>query len=235
MRVLIVEDARRLADAMAEVLHANGFTSDIAMTARDAADALALCAYDAILLDIMLPGQDGLSFLTDLRASRDATPVILITARAAVEDRVRGLNLGADDYLPKPFHAEEMIARVRAVVRRPRTMDAPDGIRALGIVLNPLTRELALETSDPAAGTPSPVTLTARESQLMEEFMRAPGLTLKKETLVSRIWGPFAEDAFNRLEVLVRSTRAKLADLKLDVSIETVRGIGYGLRRGGRS
>ncbi|MDY4040529.1 MAG: response regulator transcription factor [Collinsella sp.] len=232
MRVLIVEDARRLAEAMAEILRVNGFASDVAHDAHEAIDALAVCTYDVVLLDIMLPGQDGLDLLASLRADGEETPVILITARGSVEDRIRGLNLGADDYLPKPFHTEELIARIRAVTRRPRSLDGPEGIRALGVVLDPATHELRL---DSAAPSPVAVRLSARECQLMEDLLRAPSRIRPKDALIARIWGPSAGDASNRLEVLVRSVRAKLKTLTTAIEIVTVRGVEYGLREGEES
>ncbi|WP_156600692.1 response regulator, partial [Collinsella aerofaciens] len=142
MRVLVVEDAWRLAEAVAEILRGEGWSADVATDGGRGAELAAAGAYDCVLLDVMLPVMGGLDVLRGMREAGDATPVILVTARDAVPDRVAGLDAGADDYLVKPFHAEELLARVRAVCRRPRAIEEAGPLRALGLELDEGSLEL---------------------------------------------------------------------------------------------
>lgn len=219
MRILIVEDARRLAEAVAEILRKQGYAVDIAHDGVEGADALAEGDYDAALLDIMLPRRDGLVVLSDMRAMGDTTPVILLTARGDVSDRVRGLDAGADDYLSKPFHAEELLARIRAVTRRPPNLDVDGKVRALGLTLSPDTMTLAGETAA--------VKLSVKECQLMEVLLHRAGRVVGKGDIIGKLWGAAARSGENRAEVLVHVLRGKLAALDAGAEIATVRGVGY--------
>lgn len=222
MRILIVEDARRLAEAVAEILRKQGYAADVAHDGVAGADAIATGLYDAVLLDIMLPRRDGLTVLADMRAAGDPTPVILLTARGDVRDRVRGLDLGADDYLPKPFHAEELLARLRAVCRRPHELEADGGLTAAGLTLDPATLTLA--------GASAKVALSVKEYQLAELLLRRAGRVAPKAEIIDKLWGASARTGENRAEVLIHALRAKLERLDAPAEIATVRGVGYLLR-----
>lgn len=223
MRVLLIEDAPRLAEAVAEILRKGGYDVDVAHMGADGLDMAASGAYDVVLLDIMLPDMSGMAVLRDLRATGSAVPVILLTARQGVGDRVAGLDAGADDYLPKPFHASELLARIRAVTRRPATY-RPAGVHeAFGLTLDEESRTL---TGGPGSAS---IGLTRREAQLLGALMGHPGSPLAKSAIIARLWGPNAAAADNRLEVLVHGLREKLGSTAPRVRIETVRGVGYRL------
>lgn len=223
MRVLVVEDAARLADAVAEILRKNGYEADIARTGADGLDMAASGAYDVVLLDIMLPGKSGMDVVHDLRELGETVPVILLTARQAVGDRVAGLDAGADDYLPKPFHASELLARIRAVTRRPSTYRADNAVEACGLRLDPAAFMVASSSGDVS------VELTPKESLLLETLMNRAGNPVSKGDLIIRLWGPNTRAGENRVEVLVHALRDKLAQLDTSTCIETVRGVGYRL------
>lgn len=226
MRVLLCEDAPRLAEAEAEVLRLEGYGVDIAADGERALELASSGAYGCILLDIMLPRCSGLEVLADLRAAGADVPVILLTARGGVGDRVAGLDAGADDYLPKPFHASELLARIRAVTRRPREIRrrARIEVGAAELDLDSLVLHVRTDGSDDAA---IEVGLTPREGSLLEELLgRAPAAVAKAD-LAARLWGPSAVGGDNRLEVLVHAVRAKLAAAGAPAAIQTVRGVGY--------
>lgn len=240
MRVLLVEDTPRLAQAVAEILRGERYLVDVASTRAQAEEFAVSGAYDMILLDIMLPDGSGIDALRGLRAAGDATPVILLTARNAVADRVAGLDAGADDYLPKPFHASELLARMRALLRRPREI-ADDGLLATaGLVLDARSLIIRVQNGDvdvddgPGAvdgfRSDSPgVELTPKEAALLEALMRSAGRVVAKDALAARVWGPYAAGAGNRLEVLIHALREKIAQTGAPASIDTVRGAGYRL------
>lgn len=184
MRVLLVEDTPRLAEAVAEILRKSGYGADVAQTGFDGLDMATSGAYDVVLLDIMLPDMSGMDLLRDLRAAGETVPVILLTARQGVGDRVAGLDAGADDYLPKPFHASELLARIRAVTRRPATYCARNAIEACGMRLDGTERTVA------CTGNSEALELTERESQLLEALMRRAGSAVARSALMARVWGP---------------------------------------------
>ena len=220
MRILLCEDAPRLAEAEAEVLRKQGYGVDIA-TDGERAEELALTgAHDCVLLDIMLPKKSGLEVL---RTAGSSVPVILLTARTGVDDRVAGLDAGADDYLPKPFHASELLARIRAVTRRPPAIRPPRALASFGAELD--VRGLSLRVAT-AAGI-SDIALTPREAQLLERLMARAGAPVAKGDLVASLWGPSTIGGENRLEVLVHALRGKLEKAGAMLRIETVRGVGY--------
>lgn len=223
MRILLCEDAPRLAEAEAEVLRKQGYGVDIA-TDGERAEELALTgAHDCVLLDIMLPRKSGLEVLQALRAAGSSVPVILLTARSGVGDRVAGLDAGADDYLPKPFHASELLARIRAVTRRPPAMRPSTDLASCGAELDMRGLSLRVTTE---SGT-CDVALTPREAQLLEGLMARAGAPVAKGELVTSLWGPFSIGGENRLEVLVHALRGKLKSIGAGPRIETVRGVGY--------
>mgnify|MGYP002614140211 CR=1 FL=1 len=226
MRVLLIEDTPRLAEAVAEILRKSGYGADIAHIGADGLAMALTGAYDVLLLDIMLPDMSGMDVLRKLREAGSVVPVILLTARQGVGDRVAGLDAGADDYLPKPFHASELLARIRAVTRRPVTYRPNNAIEACGLVLD--VGKLSVQ----ARGGAVAVELTPKEALLLEAFMGRSGSPVSKSDLAVRLWGPHVSLADNRVEVLVHALRGKLKKLESSARIETVRGVGYRLMSG---
>lgn len=218
MRLLLIEDETALLDLVQRSLVRAGFTVDMAGTAEEARDALAASRYDAMILDLGLPDEDGLTLLRELRAGRDSTPVLILTARDGVEDRVAGLNSGADDYLLKPFAIDELVARLKALLRRPNG--------ALGVVLE--AGNISFDTIGRTVtidGRALP--LTAREMALLENLLRRAGRVVPKRHLEERIYGFDDEVTPNSLEVLLHRLRRKLTGSGFSGEIHTVRGVGY--------
>ena len=222
MRVLVVEDEAKLAELIARGLREEGYATDIASNGEDALWMAKSAAYDAILLDVMLPGSDGFTVCTRLRSEDVWTPVLMLTARDAVDDRVAGLDSGADDYLAKPFAFDELLARVRALTRR-----APS-VRPTVLVVDDLRL-------DPAQHRvwrgDTELTLTAKEFALLETFMRRPGLALTREQLLDAVWDMSYERRSNVVDVNVGYLREKIDRPFGRDSLETVRNVGYRLRR----
>jgi DNA-binding response OmpR family regulator len=220
MRILVVEDNRRLNSSLRLSLTDDGYAVDSAYDGEEGLELAELAPYDAIILDIMLPKKDGLAVCRELRQKRNNTPILLLTARDAVEDRVRGLDSGADDYLVKPFAVEELRARLRALLRR----DAVDktGLLAAGDL-----------TMDPAAHrvrrAGQVISLTAREFALLEYLLRNPNRLVTREMAVSHIWSYDFEGGSNVVDVYVRRLRRKIDDPFPVKLVETVRGAGYRL------
>lgn len=228
-RVLVVDDDRTIRDSLRRSLGFNGF--DIA-TAVDGADALARIAADrpdAVVLDVMMPRVDGLATCRILRAAGDTVPVLALTARDAVADRVAGLDAGADDYLVKPFDLSELIARLRALLRRvPAPTDASGHgtLAAAGLMLDPLTRDVRRVHN----GSARDIRLTRTEFALLEMFLRNPGIVLTRERILEEVWGFDFPTTANSLEVYVGYLRRKTEAGDEPRLIHTVRGIGYVLR-----
>lgn len=218
MKVLLVEDDRKISSLVKKGLKEQGFIVD---TCENGDDGYALAleqAYDVLVLDIMLPGRDGLSILRGLREEKITVPVILLTARAALQERVEGLNLGADDYLSKPFYMEELLARIHAVTRR-STGDQLSLMQAGHLTVNLITREVKLGKER--------VELTAREFSLLELLMRSPGRVFTRTQILEHVWGYDFDPQTNVVDVYIRRLRSKL-DVKPDEPlIETLRGVGY--------
>lgn len=227
MRILLVEDARLVAEPLAHALGRAGYAVDAACDGARGLELARTGAYDAIVLDIMLPQLDGLSMLARLRREHVDTPVILLTARGDVRDRVRGLDAGADDYLAKPFHVEELLARIRAVLRRRGAPDSAAAIQELGLCYVPESRELQHEGAV--------VALTPKEGLVLEALMRAAGHTVTRERLELAVWGPDDAASDTRLDVQVSLVRAKLRAVGAPVRIRAVRGMGYVLEEEGES
>ena len=214
MRLLLVEDDRMIGESVQKGLRLDGFSVDWAQDGRSAELALDTERYDCVLLDLGLPKKDGLELLRDLRARRDPVPVVVITARDAVPERIKGLDTGADDYLVKPFDLDELAARVRAVVRR-RDGRAEPVIEHLGLVLRPATHEATFEGQ--------PLMLSQREFAVLEALLTRPGAILSRAQLEERIYGWGEEVESNAVEVFVHGLRRKLGS----DFIRTVRGAGY--------
>jgi two-component system OmpR family response regulator len=217
VRILVVEDERKLADLLARGLREEGHAADVATEGEQALWMAQSAPFDAIVLDVMLPGIDGFEVCRRLRASEVWAPVLMLTARDAVEDRVSGLDAGADDYLMKPFAFDELLARLRALTRRAPTE-------------RPTTVEVGELRLDPAAHrawrAEAELDLSAKEFALLELFMRNPGVVLSRDQLLDGAWDMSFERRSNIIDVYVRYLRGKIGR----DSIDTVRGRGYRLR-----
>jgi two-component system, OmpR family, response regulator QseB len=224
MKVLLVEDHAAMREMISDHLVERGFTVDAVGRAEDAYAALAVASYDALVLDLGLPDSDGMQLLKEARArTARHLPTLIVTARDALDDRTRGLNAGADDYLTKPFELAELEARLRAVLRRP-------GIRE-DIVLT--YGALALDTVSREASVGSIVLdLSRREAALLEELLRAAGRIVVKDTLEDRLYALDRSVTDNALEAIVSRVRKKLAAAHAGVRIDTKRGVGYRLLAG---
>lgn len=221
MRILLVEDNRRLNNSIRLSLIEDGYSVDPAYTGIEAEELVELEEYDAIILDIMLPEKNGLEVCRDLRDKRLKTPILMLTARDAVDDRVAGLDSGADDYLVKPFALAELRARLRALMRR--DSDDKSGQLRLGdLILDPATHIVE------RAG--QPLELTAKEYALLEYFMRHPNWLITREMAESHIWSYDFQASSNVIDVYVRRLRKKIDDPFEVKLIETVRGSGYRMR-----
>ena len=225
MKILIVEDEPSLREIMVQTLRREQYVVEQASDYASALEKIAGYDYDCILLDIMLPDGSGLRILEELRRQRKPAGVIIISARDSLDDKVEGLELGADDYLPKPFHASELLARMRALLRRPREIVEDGSLAAAGLVLD--TRSFIVRAMPDGEG--DDVELTPKEAALLEALMRAGGRVVAKDALAARVWGPYATGAGNRLEVLMHALREKIARTGVPASIDTVRGAGYRL------
>lgn len=214
MRLLLVEDDRMIGESVQKGLRQDGFSVDWVQDGGSAELALDTERYDCVLLDLGLPKKDGMDVLRGMRAKRDAAPVVVITARDAVPDRIKGLDAGADDYVLKPFDLDELAARVRAVVRR-REGRAEPVIEHLGLKLNPGTHQ--------ATYRDEPLSLSAREFAVLEALVSRPGAILSRAQLEERVYGWGEEVESNAVEVFIHSLRRKLGA----EYIRTVRGAGY--------
>ncbi len=224
VRVLVVEDEVKMASLVRRGLRADGMAADVAVTGEDALWMAGATEYDAIVLDVMLPGMDGFEACERLRADGVWAPVLMLTARDAVDDRVQGLDKGADDYLLKPFSFAELTARLRALVRRGR-LERATVLQAGDLHLDPAAKRVWRGTMD--------ISLSAKEFALLETFMRRPGAVLDRFQLLEHAWDHDYENRSNVVDVYVRYLRDKV-DRPFDVeSIETVRGAGYRLRSDG--
>jgi two-component system OmpR family response regulator len=224
VRILVVEDDLRMAAAIRRGLRYEGLVVDVARDGEQALRTVAATDYDAVVLDVMLPGLDGFETCRRMRAAGAWLPVLMLTARDAVEDRVRGLDGGADDYLTKPFSLAELTARLRALVRR-GAVERPAVLEVGDLRLDPATREVWRGDRE--------VELSAREFGLLEALMRNPGTVFTQTQLLEAAWDLGYEQRSNVVEVYIRYLREKL-DRPFGVSsIETVRGAGYRLRKDG--
>lgn len=221
VKVLVIEDEKKIASFLRRGLEAQGFVVEHAANGDDGYALATTRPYDALVLDIMLPGRDGLSILRNLRERKISVPVILLTARSELNERLEGLNLGADDYLTKPFHIEELIARLHAVTRR--ASGASQSILTVAdLKMNLLTR--AVTRGDTA------IALTAREFSLLEHLMRSPGRVLTRVEICERVWDYNFDPGTNLVEVYVQRVRKKVDEDFATKLIETIRGVGYRIK-----
>jgi len=221
MRVLVVEDEARMADVIRRSLVREGLAADVACDGETAIGMAAAVDYDAIVLDVMLPRLSGFDACRALRERGIWSPVLMLTARDAVEDRVAGLDCGADDYLVKPFALAELHARLRSLVRRGR-LERPTVIHVGDLRLDPARREVHRGQV--------PIGLSAKEFALVETLMRRPGEVLSRVELIERAWDLAYESRSNVVDVYIRRLRRKLDEPFGTTSLETVRGVGYRLR-----
>jgi two-component system OmpR family response regulator len=222
VRVLVVEDQVKMASLIRRGLREEGLAADVAIKGEDALWMVEESEYDALVLDVMLPGIDGLETCRRLRERGLWVPILMLTARDAIEDRVEGLDRGADDYLTKPFAFAELLARLRALVRR-GPVERPNELRVGDLRLDPAMRHVWRGDAE--------IHLSAKEFALLETFMRRPGHALTRERLLDHVWDYEYERRSNIVDVYVRYLREKLDRPFGTESIETVRGVGYRLRR----
>jgi len=218
MRILLVEDDRKAATLLTRGLQEEGFVVDVASTGEDGEEKATVNEYDLLVLDWLLPGKDGLAVCRALREAGNSTPILMLTARDAVADRVSGLRTGADDYLTKPFAFDELLARVRALLRRSRVAQ-PTVLRVADLALDPATRRVT--RGDVA------ITLTPKEYAILEVLMRAAGEVVTRTRLAERVWDEAAEVLDNLVDAHVSHLRKKIDRRTSLPLIHTVRGIGY--------
>ncbi len=218
MRILVVEDEKKTASFIRKALQAEGFAVDVCRTGDDALAAASTTSFDGIVLDIMLPGRDGLSVLRQLRERSNTTPVLLLSARGEVNERVDGLNAGADDYLAKPFVIAELVARIRALGRR--SSDTKSTVlRLADLTLDTITRE--------ARRKETKIELTTREYLLLEFLLRSAGRICSRMAILEKVWDYDFDPGSNLVDVYVKRVREKIDDGFEPKLLHTVRNIGY--------
>lgn len=220
MNILVVEDERNLADAICHILEQEGYNAEAAYDGKAGLAYAESGLYDAAILDVMLPGMDGFSIVKTLRQAQNDLPVMMLTARTSTQDKVEGLDCGADDYMTKPFEAPELLARVRALTRRKGEMVIDT------VEFGDLTLDLG--THDLACGGSS-VHLSKREFEVMRMLMSGTGRIVSKQDLLTRVWGADADASENSVEAYVSFLRKKIKHVKSKVEITTLRMLGYRL------
>ena len=221
MKVLLVEDEAKIRSFIEKGMKATGFSFDSSGNGDTALELATHTPYDAIVLDIMIPGKDGLGVLKELRSRKVNVPVILVTARGSLDDKLEGLNLGADDYLPKPFHIDELIARLNAIVRRTKG-SGMNLIAVEDLVINLATREVKRGDEE--------IELTPREFNLLELLLRNPGRVYNRTQILDAVWNYDFDPNTNLVDVYIKRLRRKV-DTQDPPLIETVRGVGYRIRK----
>jgi DNA-binding response OmpR family regulator len=218
MRILVVEDEKKTASFIRKALQAEGHAVDVLHDGSDALAAVASTPFDVVVLDVMLPGRDGLSVVRQMRERQIATPVLLLTARGEVSEKVEGLNAGADDYLPKPFALEELVARVRALGRRSGEAK-PVTLRVANLTLDTVTRKVI--RGDKA------IDLAPREYLLLEYLMRSAGRICGRMAIVEKVWDYDFDPGTNLVDVYIMRLHEKIDDAFEPKLLQTVRGVGY--------
>jgi DNA-binding response OmpR family regulator len=218
MRLLLVEDNAELARLLTESLAVKGFATDVLGTAADARQALSSVRYSALILDLGLPDDDGMSILRELRRAQDPTPVLILTARGSVDDRVAGLRSGADDYLVKPFAVEELIARIQALLRRPGQL-LGSSLSLANLTFDTESHQIFVDGR--------PQLFSARESAVLELLLRRQGRVVPKKNVEDQIFGMSNDVASNAVEVYVSRLRKQLLGSGARLQIHTIRGVGY--------
>ena len=223
MKLLLVEDEKQLSEALQQILIRNKYSVDAVYNGEEGLLYALSGVYDVIILDIMLPKLNGLEILKIIRKRKISTPVILLTAKGTVEDRILGLDLGADDYLPKPFAPEELLARLRAITRRNSELINDNILEFADIRLNLSTYEMVSNDTN--------ITLTQKEFDILKYFMQRPKLVVSKDDLITKLWGFDADIDHNNIEVYISFLRKKLSYIESDVKITTIRRVGYRLEQ----
>ena len=222
MKLLLVEDERKIAEFIVKGLEEQGFVVEHIDNGNEAWSRISSRTYDALILDIMLPGRDGLSILRQMRREKLSLPVILLTARGEPYERTEGLNLGADDYMTKPFYMEELVARIHAITRR-QSGDSVSIRQSGDLRMNLLSREVAFSGNL--------IELTSREFNLLEVLMRSPGYVFTRTQLLEHVWGYDFDPQTNVVDVTIRRLRKKITEMTSIPFIETVRGVGYRFKK----
>ena len=218
MRLLIAEDDRDISKALVMILEKNNYSVDSVFNGKEAYEYAVSDNSDGIILDIMMPELDGIEVLTKLRSERISTPILLLTAKAEVDDRVAGLDAGADDYLAKPFAISELLARLRAMLRRKGEFQ-PDILEFKSVTLNKATYELGYNDKY--------VRLASREFQMLEMLMKMPGQVIPTDQFMDKIWGWDSEVEVSIVWVYISNLRKKFATIQAPIEIHAIRGVGY--------
>ena len=218
MRLLVIEDNPELAALLANGLNAAGYEVDSALTAEDARSALMTTRYSSVVLDLGLPDADGMSILQEIRGKKDPVPVLVLTARSAANDRVKGLRAGADDYLVKPFAFEELVARLEAILRRPSQL-VGSSLQLGNLVFDTASRQAFIDQK--------PQYFSSREGAVLELLIRRKGHVVSKRLIEDELFGLFNEVASNAIEVYIHRLRKQLVENGASVQIHTIRGVGY--------
>ncbi|ETT49674.1 response regulator transcription factor [Paenibacillus sp. FSL H7-0942] len=219
MRILIAEDEVHLAEAVSQILKKNNYSVDMVHDGRSGLDYAQSGIYDLLLLDIMMPEMDGITVLKKLRSEGNHTPVILLTAKGELSDKVTGLDYGADDYIAKPFATEELLARIRAALRRKGEVVPEDGLKFGDIELNTTQLKLSVQGKE--------IKLNLKENELLELLIARKQAITSKEQIIEKLWGFDSEVEYNNVEVYISFLRKKLTFLNSAVRINTIRGVGY--------
>ncbi|KQY79990.1 two-component system response regulator [Paenibacillus sp. Root52] len=219
MRILIAEDEIHLAEAVSQILKKNNYSVDMVHDGRSGLDYALSGIYDLLLLDIMMPEMDGITVLKTLRSEGNHTPVILLTAKGEIDDKVTGLDYGADDYIAKPFATEELLARIRAALRRKGEVVPEDALKFGDIELNTVQLKLSVQGKE--------MKLNLKENELLELLITRKSAITSKEQIIEKLWGFDSEVEYNNVEVYISFLRKKLTFLNSAVRINTIRGVGY--------
>lgn len=220
MRILVVEDSLRLADTLSEALTKAGYTVDVVNDGREGYENAVSGIYDIVILDLMLPTMNGYEVLAAIRREGQEVPVLILTAKTELEDKVEGFTLGADDYVTKPFEMRELLVRIQAIVRRRGTQEIMS-LQAGNLELNTMACELKNSESGRS------MKIAGKEMQLLEFFLLNQNQVLEKEQIATKIWGYESNAEYNNVEVYVSFLRKKFKNLHVNVGIRAVRGIGY--------
>lgn len=224
MRILIIEDEIALADALGQIMQKNKYLTDACHDGISGLDCAMTGIYDVIILDINLPKMNGFDVLRALRINKTSTPVLMLTAKDEIADKVKGLDIGADDYMTKPFNTEELLARIRSLGRRSANTVCENVLTFSDVSLNLSTYELTCGTSS--------LKLGLKEFSIMELFFRNGTAVISKEQIIEKIWGYDSNAEYNNVEVYISFIRKKLLHLNSAVTVKTVRGVGYCLASG---
>lgn len=219
MKILIIEDEYSLADAISETLKKQNFITNIITDGEEGENEALTGVYDLILLDIMLPNKNGFKILENLQKEKIETPVIILTAKSEIYDKLNGLENGADDYITKPFHMKELVARIKVVLKRKNDVKDLSIIQYEDLSLNLRNGKISCQNNE--------ITINGKELELLETLMINKKQIVSRETLANKIWGYNSDTEYNNVEVYISFLRKKLKLLKSKVEIKTVRGIGY--------